>query len=100
MYKFSFVDVVQIELESWDSWGRDDRGDFSQMKSGQNNSLGGGGNRFPNKMIPDPEPELEKDYFQELQLEPSISRTKKVGCGQVVKVFIYLSMSMFNFYCV
>ena len=88
MYDFSFVVIEQIELESWDSWGIDDRGDFSHLKSGQNSSHGGGGgggSRFPNKMIPDPEPEPEKDYFQELQLEPSISRTQKVGYGQVVK---------------
>lgn len=72
-----------IELESWDSWGMEDRSEFGHVKSNsmQNSSAAGqvGGNRFPNRKLQmDPDPEPETDYFQELQLEPSISRTQKI----------------------
>jgi len=38
------------------------------------------GNRFLGKRPSESELEPEVDYFQEMQLEPSISKTKKVTC--------------------
>lgn len=59
---------MQVELESWDAWISDDKASVASRY----------GNRFPGKRPAEQELEPEVDYFQEMQLEPSISRTKKV----------------------
>ena len=63
-----------MELESWDAWISDDKLTATHMAS----VAGRYGNRFPGKRPSESELEPEVDYFQEMQLEPSISKTKKV----------------------
>lgn len=75
----------QVELESWDSWGVDSASsDFMRKSAADGNAVSSGNrytsNRYPVKKAPEPEPEPEVDYFQELNLEPSIRKTKKVAC--------------------
>ena len=52
------------------------------MKRNESNSLAASSrypnSRYPAKKVLDQDPEPEVDYFQELQLEPSIRKTKKV----------------------
>jgi len=60
-----------VELESWDAWTSDDKVSVTTAASRY-------GNRFSGKKPAESELEPEVDYFQELQLEPSISKTKKV----------------------
>jgi hypothetical protein len=83
----SNVDEIQtslpsnnVELESWDSWGSEDRGDFGRRAGLESVSNGNPryGSRFPVKKSAEPELEPDVDYFQELQLEPAIKRTKKI----------------------
>jgi len=66
-----YIKLMQIELESWDMWISDD-------KVGMTHTASRYSNRFPGKKPTETEVEPEVDYFQELQLEPSISKTKKV----------------------
>jgi hypothetical protein len=80
---WSFV-TKQVELESWDSWGADGASsDFVRKSAVDGNVVSSGSryvsNRYPLKKAPEPEPEPEVDYFQELNLEPSIRKTKKVA---------------------
>jgi len=63
-----------VELESWDVWNSDDKASKAQAASAANRY----GNRFQGMKPREPELEPEVDYFQKMQLEPSISRTKKV----------------------
>ena len=63
-----------MELESWDVWISDDKANMTQTVSVANRY----GNRLQGMKPREPEVEPEVDYFQELQLEPSISKTKKV----------------------
>jgi len=63
-----------VELESWDVWNSDDKANVTQKTNVANRS----GNRYQGMKPREPELEPEVDYFQELQLEPSISKTKKV----------------------
>jgi len=58
-------------LASWDTWISDDKVTVTHTASRY-------GNKFPGKKPAEPELEPEVDYFQEMQLEPSISKTKKV----------------------
>ena len=66
--------ALQVELESWDAWISDDKSTVAHTGT----AAGRCGNRFPGKRPTEQELEPEVDYFQEMQLEPSISRTKKV----------------------
>jgi len=61
-----------VELESWDAWISDDKMNAAHAAASRC------GNRFSGKRPTEQELEPEVDYFQEMQLEPSISRTKKV----------------------
>lgn len=63
-----------MELESWHDWMSDDK-----LVSSSHTAMS---NRFPGKKTAEPDHEPEVDYFQEMQLEPSIRKTKKV------KVFV------------
>ena len=63
-----------MELESWDVWTSDDKASVTQAANVANRY----GNRFQGLKPRDPELEPEVDYFQEMQLEPSISKSKKV----------------------
>jgi len=65
---------MQVELEAWDAWISDDKVSTAHTASVASRY----GNRFPGKKPAEQEQESEVDYFQEMQLEPSISRTKKV----------------------
>lgn len=63
-----------VELESWDVWISEDKASVTQTASGASRY----GNRFQGMKPREPELEPEVDYFQQMQLEPSISKTKKV----------------------
>lgn len=63
-----------MELESWDVWILEDKAGATQTASGASRY----GNRFQGMKPREPELEPEVNYFQQMQLEPSISRTKKV----------------------
>jgi len=67
-----------VELESWDVWISDDKSSATHTAASRC------GNRFPGKRPTEQELEPEVDYFQEMQLEPSISRTKKVRSSDCV----------------
>ena len=73
-----------MELESWDAWGADGvSSDFTHKSSVGDTNVAANSrhnlsNRYTFKKQPEPEPEQEVDYFQELKLEPSIRKTKKV----------------------
>lgn len=71
-----------MELESWDAWISEDKVNSAHPAS----SAGRYGNRFPGKKPTEQELEPEVDYFQEMQLEPSISRTRKVRDSLVCRV--------------
>jgi len=71
-----------VELESWDAWTSDDKASAAHTA----NVAGRYGNRFPGKRPMEQELEPEVDYFQEMQLEPSISRTKKVRISVCLSV--------------
>jgi len=64
-----------VQLESWDAWMSDDHVTATHPATAASRY----GNRFPGKKLTETELEPEVDYFQEMQLEPSISKTKKVS---------------------
>ena len=78
--------MLQVELESWDAWMSDDKLSATHTASRY-------GNRFLGKRPSESELETEVDYFQEMQLEPSISKTKKVSHVITVSVTSDLNTS-------
>ena len=68
-----------MELESWDAWLLDNKTHTASVASRH-------GNRFQSKKPTDLELEPEVDYFQEMQLEPSIRKTKKVKMTDLTTV--------------